>query len=71
MAISARTYDGQQGTAGRRIILEACPCGYEFDRGEALETLLTSNFEPVETGIRAATEQAQNQQESASEEGSA
>jgi hypothetical protein len=34
MAISARTYDTQQGNAGRRIILEACPCGYEFAPGE-------------------------------------
>lgn len=34
MAISTRSYDTQQGNAGRRVILEACPCGYEFDHGE-------------------------------------
>jgi len=34
MAISTRTYDSQRGRSGQRVILEACPCGYEFSPGE-------------------------------------
>jgi hypothetical protein len=45
----------------------------EYDRGEALETLLASNFEAVEHGIKTATEEAsaQNQTESTQEEDTA
>jgi len=45
----------------------------EYDRGEALETLLASNFEAVEHGIKTATEevQAQDQQKSTQQEESA
>jgi len=50
MAISTRTYDSQRGRAGQRVILEACPCGYEFSPGEKRDEHIETH-DPEDFGL--------------------
>lgn len=56
MAISTRTYSSQYGHSGQRVILDACPCGYEFADGERRDAHIETHS-PEDFGLTESIEE--------------